>query len=1001
MASRARLSTWAALCAVALSCSKTYDPPGPCLVIGEPDAGVLGPDAGWPSGVVWGFADLHAHPAIEAAFQGNFIWGTALDQAPVNAAELPLINACPVETHVQGALSPVTRRVGELLYPQIANLAHYAHAPVGSLGARVTDSWPNARDVIHQQMNISSVRRAYEGGLRLMFASVTDDQVLSALLSGPNFVNGFVPDPEADLRSARAQLELITTIAAQNADWMGIATTPQQAREIIGQGRLALVLSLEMEGLRQKDVEALARDYPVKHIIPVHLVDNDVGGSAVNASLFNTATAMVSSISRVDCQPLAFMSVAATQDYPLLFGLPQLVVQSSPSVYINIEDVPYSWYAGLCYEPLDACSGPDAGRTSFIQYGQQNALGLTTSVASCEGSPLSGVARVQHFADDLKMIVDVSHMSARSVRDTLAAIDASVPVIASHGDVAHLCEGNPTDVGCDDHLAQPGPVSERSLDGEQARQVLRRGGVLGLGSGVGTYSTRPVFTARGVPLLSLSPTPGGSSACVTVPGADGGASVAGCEASLSVDQADAGMAIDTLSLQIVGGISSTAGNAHPFVRVELRDRVSRNQYQRRVILQPLDCSAQGCLATVPLGSQSAPVGPVSACTAQQCDATRCDAGSYTVDDLARVQLEWLYLQCDYDCQARFGSSVAARQCTNTWDDDQAPSWTLEQVSLSASAGAGPASPLATLGPRASAPWAILDRHAGAFTAYQREDRPSATPVLASGRLLRISMKANAQGDGLPGASPSAVGANACIALRQRVDGGCVTPPAPAAGATECPPGWTSLNQRGSWATGGELYTFVRIPGSPSDVCGVDLSIIDWDPASAPFGIDEVRVEAAEDPVGRWVRRYAEVERYAASSRAGALAFGTDLNGFNGTTDISEQGVPAGALAPSSCGASDAGPLPLAPLRIRNPDGTLGASVLIDERGLATYGMLADWVAVVRDYPGCGEQVYDSLMLSAEATLRAWEAIDTPDAGRPPPLPSLRFDTCQTPPGVGP
>src|SRR5439155_583028 len=80
---------------------------------------------------------------------------------------------------------------------KLAAASGFAHAPVGSSSFRPTKAWPNARDLIHQQMNVASIRRAYEGGLRLMFASATDDQVLAALLSGPNVDGAFVPDPAA------------------------------------------------------------------------------------------------------------------------------------------------------------------------------------------------------------------------------------------------------------------------------------------------------------------------------------------------------------------------------------------------------------------------------------------------------------------------------------------------------------------------------------------------------------------------------------------------------------------------------------------------------------------------------------------------------------------------------------------------------------------------------------------------------------------------------------
>ncbi len=58
--------------------------------------------------------------------------------------------------------------------------------------------------------------------------------------------------------------------------------------------------------------------------------------------------------------------------------------------------------------------------------------------------------------------------------------------------------------------------------------------------------------------------------------------------------------------------------------------------------------------------------------------------------------------------------------------------------------------------------------------------------------------------------------------------------------------------------------------------------------------------------------------------------------------------------------------------LRNEDGSLGDQVLIEERGLATYGLIADFLAIVGAYPGCGQDVHDSVMLSAEAALREWE-----------------------------
>jgi hypothetical protein len=200
---------------------------------------------------------------------------------------------------------------------------------------------------------------------------------------------------------------------------------------------------------------------------------------------------------------------------------------------------------------------------------------------------------------------------------------------------------------------------------------------------------------------------------------------------------------------------------------------------------------------------------------------------------------------------------------------------------------------------------------------------------------------------------------------------------------------------------------VRFPADPATVCGVDVAVLDGDPSGPPLTIDEARVEAIEDPVGHWVRRYAEVAKQVAGGQLGVIAYGTDFNGLNGTTDISEYPVPDGARAASSCpapgsptDAGDASPESLAPMRFRNTDGTLGGEVLLEERGLATYGLLADFTAAAAAIPGCGPDVRDSLMLSAEAAIRTWEALVDPGAPPRPPLPTRAF-ACDPPAGPSP
>jgi microsomal dipeptidase-like Zn-dependent dipeptidase len=959
--------------ATACSSASAPTPPPPCAAISPL------PIDGVPDGVVWGFADLHAHPAIEVAFGHRLIWGTALDDVTPDATQLPRILPCPVETHDPEATSPLEREVGAQVFPPLSSLGGFAHGPVGVAGST---AWPNARDVIHQQMNVASIRRAYEGGLRLMFAATTDNQAFAALLAGPNVVNGFGPDPEADYRSARLQLDLIEQMVRQNSTWMAIAKTPEEARTEIAHGKLALVLSLEMDGLRPTDIDRLVADYGVRHILPIHLVDNDVGGTAANGDLFNAASAAVSAIYRCDGKSERYMDVAAATDANRAMGWPVRIGTLPVPLYATLTPVDYAAYKDMCYEPLASCAGPTATPSSFIEFGQENLRGLCRTKTECLTPGYHyGADRIAALMNE-HLFIDVSHMSKRSVADTLK-IDPSYPLMASHGDVTHLCDGDAT---CRE--SQPSPMTERALDGTYARAILANQGVLGLGTGVGGYLARDVLASRGGPLFTL--TASHAASCV--------ATSQDCAPIVAPKDAALDLPLDTLVVTTNGGVPANVTFAQPVVRVVMRAHVADWQYQKHVFVAPMDCSTGGCSASIVLGTRDELVSPAevpeAACATPTCGGSiPCGASSYTVDDVESVTLEWQYLGCaSGDCPSK---SLVANQCQTSWDDDAAPIWTINEAAVRARVGSDLRSEaiLAHLTRGDGAPVARVGHKRGSLVVYKRDDRRDtrqAIAVPASGHLLRISVRA-APGNVLGGATPAQLGGQVCVAVRQTTnDGTCAPntmPPLPAGAA--CPPGWVSLNQRGEW-TGDDnvvLYTFARIQGDETSVCGVDLAVLDWPQTTASFDVDEVRIEAIEDPVSHWFHRYAAIDRLAGDERLGSIAFGSDFNGLNGMLDISEGGLPQGAMAASECGVvgGGSGLRPLAPMRIRNPDGSLGYEVKIDDRGLATYGLLADMVAIIRANPDpCAADVYDSLMLSAEATIRMWEKMN----GEPsrPPLP---------------
>lgn len=303
-----------------------------------------------PSQPVLGFADLHTHPASHLAFgadaNGNngFFWGKPgmavessdpdLDMPPC-VREVPIQwNAAAVATIVLlasqdsppapltcaaiGAGVPTLLLGPEAWLPlppipvaaahgapsdyvqaleqrQILQGADNTEATItakhGTNGSPSFTDWPSPVLVEHQQMHITAIKRAFDAGLRLLFASATDNQLLSNLWHVGFNLFPQVPavDPEFDLKSAERQIDFIQSLADANSSWMQIVRTPAEARQAINANKLAVVLSVEMDALSMDDITELV-SRGVRHVIPIHLADSLFGGSAVYNDLWNANT---------------------------------------------------------------------------------------------------------------------------------------------------------------------------------------------------------------------------------------------------------------------------------------------------------------------------------------------------------------------------------------------------------------------------------------------------------------------------------------------------------------------------------------------------------------------------------------------------------------------------------------------------------------------------------------------------------------------------------------
>ncbi|MDM5179506.1 membrane dipeptidase [Massilia sp. DJPM01] len=217
---------------------------------------------------VWGVADLHAHLMNEKAFtaygaggripEARALWGSAF--GPIsslgNCNDTHTTNDLhfnPHQDELLGTTYTLCRDVclNLLEGAGVPNLPGDQLSQDGVFGGYHNNSesgyptfknWPMWYSSIHQQMHWTWVERAYQGGVRLMVATVGNSEVISfAMVKEKNLP--FSSDQDA----LALQIPAIKEFARLNSSWAQVAYTPQEARRIINGGKLAIVIGVELD----------------------------------------------------------------------------------------------------------------------------------------------------------------------------------------------------------------------------------------------------------------------------------------------------------------------------------------------------------------------------------------------------------------------------------------------------------------------------------------------------------------------------------------------------------------------------------------------------------------------------------------------------------------------------------------------------------------------------------------------------------------------------------
>lgn len=228
---------------------------------------------------VFGFIDAHAHVTAYEFIGGRVNYGAPFHRFGVDHA----LDNCQENHGPQGLLGLV----------ETATSGH-GQPSHDTQGWPDFPFWPRNNSLQHHQSYYKWLERAHLAGMKILVNHFTGSEILCQL--NPQKKNACDFEENWRLQAQRA-FEMQDYIDAQHGGpgqgWMRIVDNPVDAREVIADGKMAVVFGIEISKLfncgefldqpdcsREQLVERLDAAYRagVRHIFPIHKFDNAFGG---------------------------------------------------------------------------------------------------------------------------------------------------------------------------------------------------------------------------------------------------------------------------------------------------------------------------------------------------------------------------------------------------------------------------------------------------------------------------------------------------------------------------------------------------------------------------------------------------------------------------------------------------------------------------------------------------------------------------------------------------
>lgn len=370
-----------------------------------------------------GFVDMHTHPRNDLAFGTELFYG-----APCGEINTALKNC----NGYHGGYGLFDNRKGNIFRNQLveqaegANCGHTEHIREGFPNFVY---WPSWCSIFHQQMWVDWIKRAHEGGLNIMVALATHSHCMAdaAETKGP------YDDKTVMDNSIEGIKELVRA-----SDFMEIAYSPKDVRRIVHDGKLAVIIGIEMDNIgnfyspinpkkgfyqpnptweQVKFEWDRLWDLGVRYVLPVHITNNIFGGAALYEPAFNISNKYNNGNEFIP-------ELVNTAETGIGFYLEHPIVKNNIEASM-LAKIVFDLTGGILPDEVNP------GRTENYTYwdklpgkGHRNSLGITEL----------GKQSIAYIMQK-GFIIDIDHMSEKMANAVLQfALDNDYPVNSGHNE---------------------------------------------------------------------------------------------------------------------------------------------------------------------------------------------------------------------------------------------------------------------------------------------------------------------------------------------------------------------------------------------------------------------------------------------------------------------------------------------------------------------------------------------------------------------------------------